>query len=148
MEEEMNQEGLGMIQGAQQAPVQEEKFVAKPNIALERYNNNIVNDIRNQAKQEAIQEIAHQQSVNQEIINREKGAIDYGRSVGMREGLNEGIDLGFSEALRYSEGRDSSQSGAMRDEDTSYAQNYAMNDTEDEINNEMDYVDNSGLGMV
>ena len=51
------QEGLGMTQGASQAPDGGAKFVAKPNISLERYSNNVVNDIKNQAKQELMQEI-------------------------------------------------------------------------------------------
>lgn len=136
------QEGLGMIPGAQQAPGGEEKFVAKPNISLERYSNNVVNDIKNQAKQELMQEIAQKQAMEQAVRAREVAAIDHGRNVGRSEGL----DLGLTEGYKY--GLKDSLPGALEDEDTTYAQNYAMNDTEDGMNNKMDYVDNSGLGMV
>ena len=142
------QEGLGMIPGASQAPGGEAKYVATPNTSLQMLNNkrvgdNVVqeqktevtlNSIREQAKQQLMQEMAQKQAMEQEIINREKGAIDYGRSVGLTEG--------------YKYGLKDSLPGALEDEDTSYAQNYAINDTEYGMNNEMDYVDNSGLGMV
>ena len=142
------QEGLGMIPGASQAPGGEAKYVATPNTSLQMLNNkrvgdNVVqeqktevtlNSIREQAKQQLMQEMAQKQAMEQAVRAREVAAIDYGRSVGLTDGYKYGL-------------KDSS-SGALEDEDTSYAQNYAINDTEYGMNNEMDYVDNSGLGMV
>ena len=150
------QEGLGMIQGASQAPGGEAKYVATPNTSLQMLNNkrvgdNVVqeqktevtlNNIREQAKQQLMQEMAQKQAMEQAVRAREVAAIDHGRNVGRSEGLDLGLTKGYEYGVR------DTSPGALEDEDTSYAQNYAMNDTEDGMNNEMDYVDNSGLGMV
>lgn len=150
------QEGLGMIPGASQAPGGEAKYVATPNTSLQMLNNkrvgdNVVqeqktevtlNSIREQAKQQLIQEMAQKQAMEQTVRAREVAAIDHGRNVGRSEGLDLGLTKGYEYGVR------DSSPGALEDEDTSYAQNYAMNDTEDGMNNEIDYVDNSGLGMV
>ena len=150
------QEGLGMIPGASQAPGGEAKYVATPNTSLQMLNNkrvgdNVVqeqktevtlNSIREQAKQQLIQGMAQKQAMEQAVRAREVAAIDHGRNVGRSEGLDLGLTKGYEYGVR------DTSPGALEDEDTTYAQNYAMNDTEDGMNNEMDYVDNSGLGMV
>ena len=150
------QEGLGMIPGASQAPGGEAKYVATPNTSLQMLNNkrvgdNVVqeqktevtlNSIREQAKQQLIQEMAQKQAMEQAVRAREVAAIDHGRNVGRSEGLDLGLTKGYEYGVR------DTSSGALEDEDTSYAQNYAMNDAEDGMNNEMDYVDNSGLGAL
>lgn len=150
------QEGLGMIPGASQAPGGEAKYVATPNTSLQMLNNkrvgdNVVqeqktevtlNSIREQAKQQLMQEMAQKQAMEQAVRAREVAAIDHGRNVGRSEGLDLGLTKGYEYGVR------DTSPGALEDEDTSYSQNYAMNDTEDGMNNEMDYVDNSGLGMV
>ena len=150
------QEGLGMIPGASQAPGGEAKYVATPNTSLQMLNNkrvgdNVVqeqktevtlNSIREQAKQQLMQEMAQKQAMEQAVRAREVAAIDHGRNVGRSEGLDLGLTKGYEYGVR------DTSPGALEDEDTSYSQNYAMNDTEDGMNNEIDYVDNSGLGMV
>ena len=119
------QEGLGMIQGASQAPDGEAKFVAKPNISLERYSNNVVNDIKNQAKQELMQEMAKRQAMEQAVRAREARAIDYGRGVG----INEGLDLGLAKGYEYaSRGYDPY---ASSDEDSLYEDDYNMQEEMD-----------------
>ena len=119
------QEGLGMIPGAQQAQGGEEKFVAKPNISLERYSNNVVNDIKNQAKQELMQEMAQKQAMEQTVRAREVAAIDHGRNVGR----NEGLDLGLTKGYKY--GVEDSTAGALEDEDESYENDYDVQDRMD-----------------
>lgn len=121
------QEGLGMTQGASQAPDGEAKFVAKPNISLERYSNNVVNDIKNQAKQEVIQEMAQGQAMEQAVRAREARAIDYGRGVG----INEGLDLGLTKGYEYA------SRGYASDEDASYEDDYDMQEE----------MDKEGLGL-
>ena len=126
------QEGLGMIPGASQAPGGEEKFVAKPNISLERYSNNVVNDIKNQAKQELMQEMAKKQAMEQAVRAREVAAIDHGRNVGRSEGL----DLGLTKGYEY--GVKDTSPGALEDEDASYEDDYDVQDR----------MDAEGLGMM
>lgn len=126
------QEGLGMIPGASQSPGGEEKFVAKPNISLERYSNNVVNDIKNQAKQELMQEMAQKQAMEQAVRAREVAAIDHGRNVGRSEGL----DLGLTKGYEY--GVKDTSPGALEDEDTSYEDDYDIQDR----------MDAEGLGMM
>ena len=103
------QEGLGMIPGASQAPGGEAKYVATPNTSLQMLNNkrvgdNVVqeqktevtlNNIREQAKQQLIQEIAQKQAMEQTVRAREVAAIDHGRDVGRSEGL----DLGLTNSI-------------------------------------------------
>ena len=125
------QEGLGMTQGTSQAPDGEAKFVAKPNISLERYSNNVVNDIKNQAKQEVIKEMVKRQAMEQAVRAREARAIDYGRGVG----INEGLDLGLTKGYEYaSRGYDHY---ASSDEDSSYEDDYNMQEE----------IDREGLGL-
>ena len=126
------QEGLGMTQGASQAPDGEAKFVAKPNISLERYSNNVVNDIKNQAKQELMQEMAKRQAMEQAVRAREVAAIDHGRNVGRSEGLDLGLTKGYEYGVR------DTSPGALEDEDTSYEDDYDVQDR----------MDAEGLGMM
>ena len=126
------QEGLGMIPGASQAPGGETKYVATPNISLERYSNNVVNDIREQAKQELMQEMAQKQAMEQAVRAREIAAIDHGRNVGRSEGLDLGLTKGYEYGVR------DTSPGALEDEDTSYEDDYDVQDR----------MDAEGLGMM
>ena len=159
MEEEIMNEGLGMSSpGVQKAPGEGEKYMAKPNSSLQMINQKRIadnveqeartettlNGIREQAKQQLVQEMAQKKAMEDSVKAREIRAIDYGRS----RGLEEGLDLGLREALKYSDNTSSPQSGASESEDVSYSQNYASDGSEDTMNDEMDYVDNSGLGRL
>ena len=140
------QEGLGMIPGASQAPGGEAKYVATPNTSLQMLNNkrvgdNVVqeqktevtlNSIREQAKQQLIQEMAQKQAMEQAVRAREVAAIDHGRNVGRSEGL----DLGLTKGYEY--GVIDSSHGALEDEDTSYEDDYDVQDR----------MDAEGLGMM
>lgn len=140
------QEGLGMIPGAQQAPGGEAKYVATPNTSLQMLNNkrvgdNVVqeqktevtlNSIREQAKQQLMQEMAQKQAMEQAVRAREFAAIDHGRNVGRSEGL----DLGLTKGYKY--GVEDSTAGALEDEDTSYEDDYDVKDR----------MDAEGLGMM
>lgn len=133
------QEGLGMIPGASQAPGGEGKYVATPNTSLQMLNNkrvgdNVVqeqktevtlNNIREQAKQELIQEMAQKQAMEQAVRAREVAAIDHGRNVGRSEGL----DLGLTKGYEY--GVKDTLPGALADEDTSYEDDYDVQDRMD-----------------
>ena len=140
------QEGLGMIPGAQQAPGGEAKYVATPNTSLQMLNNkrvgdNVVqeqktevtlNSIREQAKQQLMQEMAQKQAMEQAVRAREVAAIDHGRNVGRREGL----DLGLTKGYKY--GVKDTSYGALENEDTSYEDDYDVQDR----------MDAEGLGMM
>ena len=133
------QEGLGMIPGASQAPGGEAKYMATPNTSLQMLNNkrvgdNVVqeqktevtlNNIREQAKQQLIQEMAQKQAMEQAVRAREVAAIDHGRNVGRSEGL----DLGLTKGYEY--GVKDTSSGALEDEDTSYEDDYDVQDRMD-----------------
>lgn len=137
MNEDLTQDGLGL--GAKTAPAQEEKYVSKPNTSLQMLNNKRVGDnviqekntevtlnsIRAQAKQELMQEIAKRQVMEQAARAREARAIDYGRGVG----INEGLDLGLTKGYEYaSRGYDPY---ASSDEDASYEDDYDVQDRMD-----------------
>lgn len=121
------QEGLGMIPGASQAPGGEAKYVATPNTSLQMLNNkrvgdNVVqeqktevtlNNIREQAKQQLIQEMAQKQAMEQAVRAREVAAIDHGRNVGRSEGLDLGLTKGYEYGVR------DTSPGALEDEDAS-----------------------------
>ena len=140
------QEGLGMIHGASQAPGGEAKYVATPNTSLQMLNNkrvgdNVVqeqktevtlNSIREQAKQQLMQEMAQKQAMEQTVRAREVAAIDHGRNVGRSEGL----DLGLTKGYEY--GVKDTSPGALEYEDTSYEDDY----------NVQDRMDEEGLGMM
>ena len=140
------QEGLGMIPGASQAPGGEAKYVVTPNTSLQMLNNkrvgdNVVqeqktevtlNNIREQAKQELMQEMAQKQAMEQAVRAREVAAIDHGRNVG----ISEGLDLGLTKGYEYGV-RDTSP-GAFEDEDASYEDDYDVQDR----------MDAEGLGMM
>lgn len=140
------QEGLGMIPSAQQAPGGEAKYVATPNTSLQMLNNkrvgdNVVqeqktevtlNSIREQAKQQLIQEMAKKQAIEQAVRAREVAAIDHGRNVGRSEGL----DLGLTKGYEY--GVKDTSPGAFEDEDTSYEDDYDVQDR----------MDAEGLGLM
>lgn len=140
------QEGLGMIPGASQAPGGEAKYVATPNTSLQMLNNkrvgdNVVqeqktevtlNNIREQAKQQLIQEMAQKQAMEQAVRAREIAAIDHGRNVGRSEGL----DLGLTKGYEY--GVKDASPGALEDEDASYEDDYDVQDR----------MDAEGLGMM
>ena len=133
MNEDLTQDGLGL--GAKTAPVQEEKYVSKPNTSLQMLNNkrigdNVIqekntevtlNSIREQAKQEVIQEMSKRQAMEQAVRAREARAIDYGRGVG----INEGLDLGLTKGYEYA------SRGYASDEDASYEDDYDMQDRMD-----------------
>ena len=133
------QEGLGMIPGAPQAPGGEGKYVATPNTSLQMLNNkrvgdNVVqeqktevtlNNIREQAKQQLIQEMAQKQAMEQAVMAREARAIDYGRGVG----ISEGLDLGLTKGYEY--GVKDTSPGAFEDEDASYEDDYDVQDRMD-----------------
>lgn len=133
------QEGLGMIPGAPQARGGEAKYVATPNTSLQMLNNkrvgdNVVqeqktevtlNNIREQAKQQLIQEMAQKQAMEQAVRAREVAAIDHGRNVGRSEGLDLGLTKGYEYGVR-----DTSH-GAFEDEDTSYEDDYDVQDRMD-----------------
>lgn len=133
------QEGLGL--GAKTAPAQEEKYVSKPNTSLQMLNNKRVGDnviqekntevtlnsIREQAKQELMQEMAQRQAMEQAVMAREARAIDYGRGVG----INEGLDLGLTKGYEYA------SRGYASDEDASYEDDYDMQEE----------MDREGLGL-
>lgn len=133
------QEGLGMIPGASQAPGGEAKYVATPNTSLQMLNNkrvgdNVVqeqktevtlNSIREQAKQELMQEMAQKQAMEQAVRAREVAAIDHGRNVGRSEGL----DLGLTKGYEY--GVKDTSPGAFEDEDASYEDDYDVQDRMD-----------------
>lgn len=133
------QEGLGL--GAKTAPAQEEKYVSKPNTSLQMLNNKRVGDnviqekntevtlnsIREQAKQELMQEMAQRQAMEQAVMAREARAIDYGRGVG----INEGLDLGLTKGYEYA------SRGYASDEDASYEDDYDMQEE----------IDREGLGL-
>lgn len=143
MNEDLTQEGLGL--GAKTAPVQEEKYVSKPNTSLQMLNNKRVGDnviqekntevtlnsIREQAKQELMQEMAKRQAMEQAVRAREARAIDYGRDVGISEGLDLGLTKGYEYASR---GYDPY---ASSDEDSSYEDDYDMQEE----------MDREGLGL-
>lgn len=140
------QEGLGMIPGAPQAPGGEGKYVATPNTSLQMLNNkrvgdNVVqeqktevtlNNIREQAKQQLIQEMAQKQAIEQAVRAREVAAIDHGRNVGRSEGLDLGLTKGYEYGVR------DTSTGALEDEDTSYEDDYDVQDR----------MDAEGLGMM
>ena len=140
------QEGLGMIPGASQAPGGEAKYVATPNTSLQMLNNkrvgdNVVqeqktevtlNSIREQAKQQLMQEMAQKQAMEQAVRAREVAAIDHGRNVGRSEGL----DLGLTKGYEY--GVKDTSPGAFEDEDASYEDDYDVQDR----------MDAEGLGMM
>ena len=140
------QEGLGMIPGASQAPGGEAKYVATPNTSLQMLNNkrvgdNVVqeqktevtlNSIREQAKQQLMQEMAQKQAMEQTVRAREAAAIDHGRNVGRSEGL----DLGLTKGYEY--GVKDTSPGALEDEDTPYEDDYDVQDR----------MDAEGLGMM
>ena len=140
------QEGLGMIPGASQAPGGEAKYVATPNTSLQMLNNkrvgdNVVqeqktevtlNSIREQAKQQLIQEMAQKQAMEQVVRAREVAAIDHGRNVGRSEGL----DLGLTKGYEY--GVKDTSPGAFEDKDTSYEDDYDVQDR----------MDTEGLGQM
>ena len=133
------QEGLGMIQGAPQAPGGEGKYVATPNTSLQMLNNkrvgdNVVqeqktevtlNNIREQAKQELMQEMAQKQAMEQAVRAREVAAIDHGRNVGRSEGLDLGLTKGYEYGVR------DISPGAFEDKDTSYEDDYDVQDRMD-----------------
>ncbi len=139
MNEDLTQDGLGL--GAKAAPVQEEKYVSKPNTSLQMLNNKRVGDnviqekntevtlnsIREQAKQELMQEMAQRQAMEQAVRAREARAIDYGRGVG----INEGLDLGLTKGYEYA------SRGYASDEDSSYEDDYYMQEE----------MDREGLGL-
>ena len=133
------QEGLGMIPGASQAPGGEAKYVATPNTSLQMLNNkrvgdNVVqeqktevtlNNIREQAKQQLIQEMAQKQAMEQAVRAREVAAIDHGRNVGRSEGLDLGLTKGYEYGVR------DTSPGSFEDEDTSYEDDYDVQDRMD-----------------
>lgn len=149
------QEGLGMIPGAPQAPGGEGKYVATPNTSLQMLNNkrvgdNVVqeqktevtlNNIREQAKQQLIQEMAQKQAMEQAVRAREVAAIDHGRNVGRSEGL----DLGLTKGYEY--GVKDTSPGALENEDTLYAQNYSDASYEDDYDVQ-DKMELEGLGQM
>lgn len=140
------QEGLGMIPGASQAPGGEGKYVATPNTSLQMLNNKRVgdnvaqeqktevtlNNIREQAKQQLIQEMAQKQAMEQAVRAREVAAIDHGRNIGRSEGLDLGLTKGYEYGIR------DTSPGALESKDASYEDDYDMQEE----------MDREGLGQM
>ena len=91
------------------------------NVIQEKNTEVTLNSIREQAKQEVIQEMSKRQAMEQAVRAREARAIDYGRGVG----INEGLDLGLTKGYEYA------SRGYASDEDASYEDDYDMQDRMD-----------------
>lgn len=155
MEEEL---GLGLAQ-ANPADNREEKFVAKPNIKLAQYNQEVIDQIRSDEKAKVIADIEKERMLSESIKQKEINALKFGRDRGYNDGLSEGLVIS----------RNTPQPGATESNARSYGLNYndtndeealdSENDTEmedDSEKNSYDYnddynmqdeMDNEGLGL-